>query len=164
MAHKPEGTNEEKVLERRSWKRVWLTETVIWERCSHKQNHSKTKEEMEEGNNQILSLLLSSKLSLSPKEGWRQRRPTDSVGHRWGLRITGGCGQREQLDIHPDHFHQTSLSAMGWYGAGGRRKGKWVMGIEEDTCWDERWVLYVSDESQESTLKAKSTLYTLYVS
>ena len=23
---------------------------------------------------------------------------------------------------------------------GGR--GKWVMGIEEGTCWDEQWVLY----------------------
>ena len=21
-------------------------------------------------------------------------------------------------------------------------KGKWVMGIEEGTCWDEHWVLY----------------------
>ena len=38
------------------------------------------------------------------------------------------------------------------------------MDIEEDTCWDEHWVLYVSDESQESTTKTKSTLYTLYVS
>ena len=38
------------------------------------------------------------------------------------------------------------------------------MGIEEATCWDEHWVLYVSDESQESTPEAKTTLYTLYVS
>ena len=44
-----------------------------------------------------------------------------------------------------------------------RERGKWVMGIEEGTCWDEHWVLYVSDESQESTPKTKSTLYTLYV-
>ena len=22
------------------------------------------------------------------------------------------------------------------------RRGGWVMGIEEDTCWDEHWVLY----------------------
>ena len=35
------------------------------------------------------------------------------------------------------------------------------MGIEEGTCWDEHWVLYVSDESQESTPKTKSTLYTM---
>ena len=46
----------------------------------------------------------------------------------------------------------------------GGERGKWVMGIEEDTCWDEHWVLYVSGESWESTLKTKSTLYTLYVS
>ena len=34
------------------------------------------------------------------------------------------------------------------------------MGIEEGVCWDEHWVLYVSDES---TPKTKSTLYTPYV-
>ena len=28
---------------------------------------------------------------------------------------------------------------------------KWVRGIEEDTCWDEHWVLYIGDESLEST-------------
>ena len=44
------------------------------------------------------------------------------------------------------------------------KRGKWVMGIEEGTCWDEHWVLYGSDESRESTPEAKSTLYTLYVS
>ena len=38
------------------------------------------------------------------------------------------------------------------------------MGIEEGACWDEHWVLYVSDEPRESTLETKSTLYTLYVS
>ena len=38
------------------------------------------------------------------------------------------------------------------------------MGIEEGTCWDERWVLYVSSELWKSTAKAKSTLFTLYVS
>ena len=32
----------------------------------------------------------------------------------------------------------------GWCGGG----GKWVMGIEEGTCWDEHWVLYVNDESR----------------
>ena len=49
-------------------------------------------------------------------------------------------------------------------GVGVRERGKWVMGIEEGTCWDEHWVLYVSDESWESTPKVKITLYTLYVS
>ena len=48
-------------------------------------------------------------------------------------------------------------------GTAGER-GKWAMGIEEGTCWDEHWVLYVSNESWESTSEAKNTLYTLYVS
>lgn len=38
------------------------------------------------------------------------------------------------------------------------------MDIEEDTCWNEYWMLYVDDESRESIPKAKSTLYRLYVS
>ena len=38
------------------------------------------------------------------------------------------------------------------------------MGIEEGTCWDEHWVLYVSNEPWESTPKTKNTLHTLYVS
>ena len=38
-------------------------------------------------------------------------------------------------------------------------RGKWVMGIEEGTSWDEHWALYVSDELQESTPETKSTLY-----
>ena len=38
-------------------------------------------------------------------------------------------------------------------------KGKWLMGIEEGTCWDEHWVLYVSDDSRESTPEAKTMLY-----
>ena len=49
---------------------------------------------------------------------------------------------------------------------GMRERGKWVMGIEEGTCWDEHWVLYENDEPQESTPKTKHTLslYTLCVS
>ena len=43
------------------------------------------------------------------------------------------------------------------------RGGEWMMGIEEGTCWDERWVLYGSDESWESMPEVKSTLYTLCV-
>ena len=42
--------------------------------------------------------------------------------------------------------------------------GKWVMGIEEGTCWEEHWVLYVNVEPWESIPKTKGTLYTLYVS
>ena len=47
---------------------------------------------------------------------------------------------------------------------GERESGKWVMGMEEGTRWDEHWVLYVSNEPRASTPKTKSTLATLYVS
>ena len=50
---------------------------------------------------------------------------------------------------------------MGGGWSEGREK--WVMGIEEGTCWDEHWVSYVSDESWGSTPEAKSTLYIPYV-
>ena len=36
---------------------------------------------------------------------------------------------------------------------------KWVMGIKEGTCWDEHWVLYVSDESLNSTPETNTILY-----
>ena len=36
---------------------------------------------------------------------------------------------------------------------------KWVMGIKEDTGWNEDWVLYVGDELLDSTPEAKTTLY-----
>ena len=42
---------------------------------------------------------------------------------------------------------------------GGGGEGKVGMSTEEGN-----WVLYVSHESQESILKTKNTLYTLYVS
>ena len=38
------------------------------------------------------------------------------------------------------------------------------MGIEEGTSWNEHLMLYVSNESWESTPETKNTLYTLYVS
>ena len=35
----------------------------------------------------------------------------------------------------------------------------WGMGIEEGTCYDGHWVLYVSDESLNSTPETNSALY-----
>lgn len=36
---------------------------------------------------------------------------------------------------------------------------KWVMGIEEGTCFDEHQELYVSDEALSSTLETNIELY-----
>ena len=47
-------------------------------------------------------------------------------------------------------------------GAGEELGGEWarcVMGIKEGTCSDEHWVLYVNDESLNSTCETNVTLY-----
>ena len=36
---------------------------------------------------------------------------------------------------------------------------KWARGIKEATCWDEHWVLYVGDESLDSTPEIIIALY-----
>ena len=53
-----------------------------------------------------------------------------------------------------ERYHMISLMC-GWGQGWGW--GKWMLGIEENTCWDEHLVLFVSDESRESTPEAKTT-------
>ena len=38
-------------------------------------------------------------------------------------------------------------------------RATWVRGIKEDICWDEYWVLYIGDESLESTPEIIIALY-----
>ena len=38
-------------------------------------------------------------------------------------------------------------------------RATWMVGTKEGTCWDEHWVLYVSDESQNSTPETNLALY-----
>ena len=82
------------------------------------------------------------------------------------LKIMGEGKGKKQFQTERETNHkrllntETELSVDG--GVGGR--GTRVMGSEEGTCWDERRVLYVSDESRESTPQTESTPYTLYVS
>ena len=46
-----------------------------------------------------------------------------------------------------------------WDGLNGQVGwAKWVSGIK-DTCWDEHWVLYVGDESLDSTAEIIIALY-----
>jgi len=51
---------------------------------------------------------------------------------------------------------ETKLRVAGWEVDGGW--ARWVMGIKKGTGYDEHWVLYVSDESLNST-KTNITLY-----
>ena len=42
---------------------------------------------------------------------------------------------------------------------GGAEEGKWVMGTEEGTCWDEHWVLYGNQFDNKLYLKKKFSLH-----
>ena len=52
---------------------------------------------------------------------------------------------------------ENRLRVAGKVSGGGM--GRWMMGIKEDTCWDEHWVLYVSDESLNVIPEIIITLY-----
>ena len=57
-----------------------------------------------------------------------------------------GEDKREERETN----HKRLLNAENKLRVDGGRGGgwaKWGMGIEEDACWDEHWVSYVSDQS-----------------
>ena len=58
------------------------------------------------------------------------------MGEGKGGKVTEREGGKPQETLK--YWEQTE---GGW---GGGERGKWVMGIEEGTCWDEHWVLYGS--------------------
>ena len=82
----------------------------------------------------------------------------------WNLRnLTEDHGGREGKISYREGGRQTIETLNTEYKLrvdGGGVEGKMGDGIEEGTCWDEHWVLYVSDESWESTPEMNSTLYT----
>ena len=80
---------------------------------------------------------------------WNLRNKTDE--HR-------GRGKKEREGNHERLLtRENKLRISGREGGGGC--AKWVMGMKEGTCWDEYWVLYVSDESVNSTPETNTTLY-----
>ena len=87
---------------------------------------------------------------------WNLRNFTEDHGGREGKKVV-----TEREANHKRLLNTENKLRVDGRGGG---EGKWVMGIEEGTCWVEHWVLYLSSESWESTLKTKSTQYTLYVS
>ena len=46
----------------------------------------------------------------------------------------------ERVEAKPQETLKTDNKL--WVDGGMGGMGKWVMGIEEGTCWDEHWVLY----------------------
>ena len=89
---------------------------------------------------------------------WNLRNLTEDMGEGKGKKWL----QTEREGGKPEEtlkYRELRVNGGWWWGG-----GKWVMGTEEGTCWDEHWVLYISDESWESTPETKGTLYTMYVS
>ena len=90
-----------------------------------------------------------------------KRHLTEDQAGREGRKDS--CKQRGREANHNRLLNtENKLRVDGGWGAGERRKC--VVGIEEGTCSDEHWVLYVSDESQESTPQTRRvyTVYTVY--
>ena len=86
---------------------------------------------------------------------WNLRNLTEDHGGK-------GRGKNSYKQRGREANHKRILNTENKLKDGGvGERGKWVMGIEKGTCWDEHWVLYVSNESREPTPKTKSTLYTL---
>ena len=54
--------------------------------------------------------------------------------------------------------YSTIENKQGCWRGGGWGWAKLMMGIKEGTCFDEYWVVYVSDESLNSTPKTNITL------
>ena len=92
---------------------------------------------------------------------WNLRNLTEDHEGKEGKKIS--YEQRGREANHKRPLNTENKQRVNGEGRWGER-GKWVMGIEEGTCWDEHWVLYLSYESWESILIAKSTLCTPYVS
>ena len=58
-----------------------------------------------------------------------------------------GKGEKERGETNHKRLFNVREQTEGWWRDVGGGQARWVMGIKEGTCWDEHWVLYVSDES-----------------
>ena len=65
---------------------------------------------------------------------WIPRNLTEDHG--------GGEGGKKKLQRGKEANHKRLLNTENTLRVDVGRRGKWVMGIEEGTCWDEHWVLY----------------------
>ena len=81
---------------------------------------------------------------------WNLRYKTNEQKGREANKNKGETKHKRLLDI------ENKLRVAGGIVGGGW--AKWGRGIKEDT-WDEHWVLYVGDESLDSTPEIIITLY-----
>ena len=72
--------------------------------------------------------------------------------HMWNLRnITKDHGEGNEKKIvtkrvrEANHKRLLNTEKVLRVDRACGKRGKWMMSIEEGTCWDEHWVLYISD-------------------
>ena len=80
------------------------------------------------------------------------RNKTDEHMGSWG----GRGGERETNHKRLLRIENTLRAAGGEVGGGWAR---WVTGTKDSTCWDEPWVMYVSDEALTSPPETDMDLY-----
>ena len=68
-------------------------------------------------------------------------------------------GGEKSGEKKPQDAFNDREESVGWWREVGGWWARWVMGIKEGTCYDEHWVLYVSDESLSSTPETNIALY-----
>ena len=76
------------------------------------------------------------------------------------MNIWEGGGERIEGNKPQEPLNREQTE--GWWREVDGGWARWVMGIKEDTC-AEHWVLYVSDESLDSTPKTKYCLVCLLI-
>ena len=86
---------------------------------------------------------------------WNIRNSTEDHREREG-KLNGKKSERETKDEGLWTL-RNKLKVSERRGLG--RWGKWVMGIKEDMCFDEHWVLYATNESLKATSKSNDIVY-----
>ena len=75
----------------------------------------------------------------------------------WKLRKEPG---KEKHGNKPhESLNVREKKSESWWREMGQRWARWRTSIKESTCCDEHWVLYVKDESPNSTPKPENALY-----
>ena len=86
------------------------------------------------------------------KSSWERQISYDfthmeNIGNKTEEHI--GREEKSRQGSHHKGFLTTENKQSWWREVGGGW-GKWVIGIKEGNCYDQHWVLYVSDESLNS--------------
>ena len=68
-------------------------------------------------------------------------------------------GGKRRKGNKPQEMLNNREQTEGWWREVGGRWARWVMVIKEGTSYEEHWLLYVSDESLNSTSETNIVVY-----